>query len=108
MFDTSLFQLPSVHARHAHGQVKHLYDGSIDGTVVLLHIAQHNVVGANAALLVGWARKEGRYWRTGKGTVKFNGIAHGIDIGIGGLQERIHTDTTSGAHFQPGGYSQPA
>ena len=95
-------QLPLRQAGAADGEVEHLGNGRADGAAVFVGVALREVVGAKPRLLVGRARQETELALARQRVDRLHGIAHGVDVGVGGLHVAVDPDAAQRADLQTG------
>ena len=90
-----------VRSRRGNRQGEHLGDGRAQRACIGASVAQHEVVGDDASLLVGGTcqRNQCRFARDEVG--HFDGIAQCVDGLIGSLHAGIDADASGRAQFQP-------
>ena len=89
-----------------HRDVEHLGDGRAYCTLVFHRVAQHHVVCHDACLPVGGSCQEIEPGLSRDGMGELNGIAHGIDVLVRGLQIPVHPYAPHLSQPQAGGCGQ--
>ena len=99
-YPLALERLPG-NARRTYGDIEHLGNGRSNRALVGNPISKDDIVGTDAPLTVGRPCQVGYGWLLGNWVDILDGIAHRVDVGIGGLQVLVYLDATRYADVEP-------
>lgn len=95
--DALALQLAGIHAGRGHRQVEDLGNRGADGAGVGALVAEDDVVGHDAPLLVGRAGQRNHRRTSRHGVEHLNHVAQRIDVGVGAPHAVVDDDAAAGA-----------